>query len=340
MLRVLPFIIILIPFFGCIIVWRASVKSQQLGSIAAAAICGCVFLLTCLMYPAVRSGKVLSFKIAMALPLPLNFRIDQFGLLLALITSFLWFLASVYAIEYMKPEHAKTRYHVFSLLSLSSMLGIVLTGDLLTLYIFFELLAFMSLLLVIHEETPDAMKAGFKYLYMGIVGGLSLLFAILVTYFTTDTLTLTKAGLAAIKDSPHFVLVFWAFILGFGVKAGIFPVHVWLPDAHPVAPSPASALLSGVMIKAGAYGIIRVIYAIFGPPLLTNLPTGKFLLILGIFTMILGSACAIRQIEIKRLLAYSSIAQVGYLMIGMVAVSELGIASVGFYMFMYLFARR
>ncbi len=339
MLRVLPFIIILIPFFGCIIVWRASVKSQQLGSVAAAVVCGCVFLLTCLMYPAVRSGKVLSFRIAMALPLPLNFRVDQFGLLLALITSFLWFLASVYAIEYMKPEHAKVRYHVFSLLSLSSMLGVVLTGDLLTLYIFFELLAFMSLLLVIHEETPDAMKAGFKYLYLGIIGGLSLLFAILVTYSTAGTLTLTKSGLAALKDSPHFVLVFWAFILGFGVKAGIFPVHVWLPDAHPVAPSPASALLSGVMIKAGAYGIIRVIYAIFGPPLLTNLPTGKFLLILGVFTMILGSACAIRQIEIKRLLAYSSIAQMGYIIIGASCLSFWGLTGAALHIFNHSFMK-
>jgi multicomponent Na+:H+ antiporter subunit D len=325
MINFFPFIIILIPLFGSIVVWRASAKSEQLGSIVTAVICGLVFFLIFLMYPPINRGQVLGSRISSVLPWPVTFRVDKLGLLLGLVASFLWFLASIYAIEYMKPEHAKTRYHVFSLLSLCSMLGIVFTGDLVTLFIFFELLALVSLLLVIHEETPEAMKAGFKYLYMGIVGGLSLLLAIFVTYSTTGTVTLAKTGLSLLKGSPYFTLVFWTFILGFAVKAGVFPVHVWLPDAHPVAPSPASALLSGVMIKAGAYGIIRVIYAIFGPPVLANISTGKFLLILGVFTMILGSACAIRQTEIKRLLAYSSVAQMGYIIVGASSLSFWGI---------------
>lgn len=339
MLNFLPFIIILIPCLGCILAWRASVKSKQLGSIVTASVCGLVFFLTSLLYPTINSGKILGFKITSALPLPLNFRVDRLGLLLALISSFLWFLASVYAIEYMRPEHAKTRYHIFSLLSLSSMLGIVFTGDLLTLYIFFELLAFLSLFLVIHEEDQQAMKAGFKYLYMGIVGGLSLLLAIFITYSTTGTLTLAKAGLSSLRNSPYFVLVFWTFVLGFGVKAGIFPVHVWLPDAHPVAPSPASALLSGIMIKAGAYGIIRVIYAVFGSPAVTNMSTGKFLLIVGVFTMILGSACAIRQTEIKRLLAYSSIAQMGYIIVGASSLTYWGLTGAVLHIFNHAFMK-
>ncbi len=130
MLRALPFIIVLIPFFGCIIVWRASIRSKQAGNIAASIICGCVLLLTCFMYPAVSSGKVLGLKVPTALPLPLYFRVDRLGLVLALVTCFLWFLASVYAVEYMKPQHAQVRYQIFSLVSLSSMLGIVLAGDL------------------------------------------------------------------------------------------------------------------------------------------------------------------------------------------------------------------
>lgn len=339
MLNFLPFIIILIPCFGSIVLWRVSLKSEQLGSSFAAGICGLVFFLVSLLYPVVSHGRILAFKITSALPLPLHFRVDKLGLLLGLISSFLWFLASVYAVEYMKPEHAKTRYHIFSLLSLSSMLGIVFTGDLLTLYIFFELLAFLSLMLVIHEQTPEAMNAGFKYLYMGIVGGLCLLLAIFITYSTTGTLTLAKTGLSALKSSPYFVLIFWTFIFGFGVKAGIFPVHVWLPDAHPVAPSPASALLSGIMIKAGAYGIIRVIYSVFGPPVLANISTGKLLLALGVFTMILGSACAIRQEEIKRLLAYSSIAQMGYIIVGASSLSYWGITGACLHIFYHAFMK-
>jgi len=333
MLNFLPFLLVILPIFGCIFSWRVSKRSEQSGSIVTALICGLVFLLTLLMYPAINRGEVLGVRITSALPLPLTFRVDKFGFLLGLIATFLWFLASIYAIEYMKTEHAKTRYHVFSLLSLSSMLGIVFTGDLLTLYIFFELMAFLALLLVIHEETPEAMKAGFKYLYMSIVGGLSLLLAIFATYSAAGTVTLTRAGLSALKDSPYFVLIFWSFIIGFGVKAGMFPVHVWLPDAHPVAPSPASALLSGVMIKAGAYGIIRVVYAVFGPAVLANLSITRILLALGVFTMILGSACAIRQVEIKRLLAYSSIAQMGYIIVGASTLSYWGLTGAVLHIF-------
>jgi multicomponent Na+:H+ antiporter subunit D len=323
---ILPFIIIILPFLGLFIVWFIGIKiSKRLGNIATAIITGVSFLLVCSLYPAIAKGKIINWSIKFALPITVSFRVDALGFFLGFISSLLWFLASVYAIEYMKHEHAQTRYNIFSLLSFCGMMGIVFTGNLLSLYIFFELMAILSYMLVIHEETPEAMRAGLKYLFMGIVGGLLLLFAILATYVITGTLTLKAAGLAGLKESSYFAFIFWAFIIGFGVKAGIFPVHVWLPDAHPVAPSPASALLSGVMIKAGAYGIIRTIYAIYGASLLASVSSSKLVIVIALITMILGSGVALLQKEIKRLLAYSSIAQIGYVVLGASMLSSTGL---------------
>jgi multicomponent Na+:H+ antiporter subunit D len=325
-LEYLPFVIVILPFLSIFPVWLAGIKlSERASNVLTAATCGLVFFLTLLLYPTISKGVISELLIKFALPIAISFRVDALSFFLGFISSLLWFLASIYAIEYMKHEHAQTRYNIFSLLSLSGMMGIVFTGNLLSLYIFFELMAILSYMLVIHEETPEAMRAGLKYLFMGIVGGLLLLFAILATYVITGTLTLASSGLSLLQKSSYFTPVLWAFIIGFGVKAGIFPVHVWLPDAHPVAPSPASALLSGVMIKAGAYGIIRTIYAIYGSFLLLPLLSSKILIVIALITIILGSGVALLQKEIKRLLAYSSIAQIGYVVLGASMLSSLGL---------------
>jgi multicomponent Na+:H+ antiporter subunit D len=313
----LPFIITITPLVGAFLVWLVGAKiSAKAGNILTAVISGLVFALVLPLYFPIARGEVNEFNLGFVLPINISFRVDALGLFLGIISSFLWFLASIYAIEYMKHEHAQTRYNIFSLLSLSGMMGIVFTGNLLSLYIFFELMAILSYMLVIHVETPEALRAGLKYLVMGIVSGIFLLFAILATYMVTRTLTLASSGLLALRESPYFVPIFWSFIIGFGIKAGIFPVHVWLPDAHPVAPSPASALLSGVMIKAGAYGIIRTIYAVYGSALVATVFSSKILMVIALITMILGSGVALLQTEIKRLLAYSSIAQIGYVVLG------------------------
>ncbi len=321
----LPLLAILTPMLGALVVWRGSKRSEQAGSVYTAITCGFTFFLIGLMYPLVKGGNNLELVFKLGMPVDLCFRVDMLGEFLGLIASFLWFLASIFSIEYMRPEHAKTRFNVVLLICLSGMLGIVFTGDLFSLFLFFELMSVLSYVLVIHEENAEAMKAGLKYLYMGVVGGLSLLCAIIAVYFITGTVDFTKLAIPALTQNPNFIWVFWAFVIGFGVKAGMFPVHVWLPDAHPVAPSPASALLSGAMIKAGAFGIIRVIYSVMGHGAVNNEYTGGLLLFLAVFTMLLGSGCAIVQKEIKRMLAYSSIAQIGYVLLGVALLSPLGL---------------
>ncbi len=325
MIKYLPLLTILIPLAGTIVVWAASKISDELADISACVVTAVTFAVTIAMYPTVASGQKISLSIATGFPVPFSLYVDGLGMLMALIASGLWFLSSLYAIKYMEHEHHRMRFDIFSLFSLAGMMGIVVTGNMFSFYIFFEMMAILSYLLVIHEETPEAMRAGLKYLFMGIIGGLTVLVAIVATYVITGSVDLTKGGLAGLQSSPLFAVIFWSYIFGFAVKAGMFPVHVWLPDAHPVAPSPASALLSGVMIKAGAYAIIRTVYAIFGRGLVDGPALNQTLLVLALITMMLGSAVAITQTEIKRLLAYSSIAQIGYVILGISMLSPKGL---------------
>lgn len=329
----LPLIAILVPMVGTVLVWAASKISDRQADVWTAIITGITFVVSVAMYPAVAAGQKLQLEIATGFPVKFALYVDGLGMIMALISSGLWFLSSLYAIRYMEHEHHRMRFDVFSLFSLAGMMGIVVTGNMFSFYIFFEMMAILSYLLVIHEETPEAMRAGLKYLFMGIIGGLTVLVAIVATYVITGSVDLTRAGMAQLQDSPFFVVIFWSYIFGFAVKAGMFPVHVWLPDAHPVAPSPASALLSGVMIKAGAYGIIRTVYAIFGRGLSDGAALNQTLLVLALITMMLGSAVAITQTEIKRLLAYSSIAQIGYVVLGVSMLSANGLVGSIYHMF-------
>lgn len=319
----LPLIVVMFPLIATI--FRPFVQRHRYYHFTAI-VSGVTLAIMLYMYPPIISGKILNLTLDTGLGFNFVFRADLLGFLVGIISVILWTLSSIYSIEYMNHSHAHARFNIFSLLSLSGMLGVVFTGNLFTLYIFFELLSVASSILVFHEETPDSMKAGFKYLFLGITGGLVLLFSIIMTYAITGTgdLTLIGIGLQGSKWLPY---IFWGFIIGFGVKAGIFPLHIWLPSAHPVAPSGASALLSGVMIKAGAYGIFKTIYNIIGyQDMSTNHMWLVFsLLLISLITILLGSACAITQKEIKKMLAYSSISQIGYVIMGFCLLAPLGI---------------
>lgn len=326
MLEYLPLIAVALPFFGAAIAAAAHRTSDVARNAVTVLTCVLAAIAVLAMLPTVWAGGVIELSLETGFPVEFSFYADALGIVMALVTTVLWTLSSVYADRYMAHEgHSRLRYDMFSLFSLGGMLGIVLTGNLLTLFIFFELMAILSYLLVIHEESQAALRAGLKYLFMGIIGGLVLLSAIVATYVIAGSVDITGTGIPGLAESPWAALIFWAFIFGFAVKAGMFPVHVWLPDAHPVAPSPASAVLSGVMIKAGIYGMIRTVYAVFGRETFAEFGQLPALFWLGIVTMLFASAVAIAQTEIKRLLAYSSVAQVGYMVLGVSLLTNLGL---------------
>jgi formate hydrogenlyase subunit 3/multisubunit Na+/H+ antiporter MnhD subunit len=295
--------------------------SETLRNLLATATAAASFLLIASLYPLIQEGSQIVYNAPILLE-GMTFYVDGTSFIFALTTSFVWLLATIYSTSYMTHEHSRDRFFAFLILTLAVDLGVLLTGDLFSLFIFFELLGLSSWVLVIHTETQEAMSAGKKYMFMGIVGGLFLLFGIFLIYTNTQTLLLQPllGGLADLGNLRYLIAA--TMTIGFGVKAGMFPVHVWLPEAHPVAPSPASALLSGIMVKAGIYGIIRTLLLVFSPTEAQEhlwsimSPVGSVMIWIGIITMTLGMVLALLQSNLKRLLAYSTISQIGYIIFG------------------------
>jgi hydrogenase-4 component B len=261
-----------------------------------------------------------------ALPLfigRLAFAADHFGALFALFSGFVGFCTILYSLAYVKTLQARSRYHVATLVVLAGMFGVVLAGDLITLFLFFEVLGLVAFLLVVHAGTREARQAAIQYFWMTILGGIALIAGIMMVY--------AMGGGSLVAPSPMDEAARYRgaaatlLVLGFGVKAGMVPVHFWLPNAHPVAPTPASALLSGVLIKAGAYGIFRSVFALFRPEAGTPFDAaswafasqfGLTILWIGIVTMAVGVVLALGQSNAKRMLAYHSISQMGFILAG------------------------
>lgn len=333
----IPFVMVLVPIISALIILAFGKRIPKIRDWFTVATTGIVFALSIWMY-AIFTGKGSAFNISynvskIVMGIGINFRVDALSLLVAIITSFVWMIATIYSLGYMDHDPKPNRFYFFLLLVLASNLGVVVAADLFTLFIFFEGLGFLAYPLVIHEETDDAIKAGTKYMLMTAVGGLVLLSGIFLLYNTTGSFSWVNT----LSKIPHLTTIkTWIavlMIIGFGVKAGMIPLHIWLPDAHPVAPSPASALLSGIMIKAGAYGIIRTMYMLYGVNLINRLGISKVMLIIAVTSMILGSLIALRQTEIKRLLAYSSVAQMGYILMGAALLTPKSITGASLHIF-------
>lgn len=329
---VLPMLAVVFPLLGSLIVFVIGMYSEKLRNLCAVLTALVTFVLVFSLYPLVSRGAV-EFQYAQIMQYGLLLRVDFFGFLFAALFATVWFLATAYSTVYMSHEHAQNRYYVFLLSTLGHCLGVVLAGDLFTLFLFFELMTFSSYVLVIHTETPEAMQAGAVTLYMGVAGGLCLLMGIFLIYHAVGTLDI-RPMFEAIEHTalnPYVVIIL--FLVGFGIKAGMIPLHIWLPKAHPVAPSPASALLSGIMIKAGAYGIFRVVGMIFTPAHMTeelahhaiaSNEFGYYIIWIGIITMFLGAFMALLSTGAKKILAYSSVSQMGYILLGVGCAAYLG----------------
>lgn len=334
-----PLFAIAFPIFMTPVVMLAGNRSEKLRNALVLATAIATLLALIYLYPIVRRGEVIHFTLFEIMPqLEISFRVDLLSFSLSALSAFIWLLCIIYSIDYMAREHAGGRYYPVLLFTLGSCLGIFLAGDFFTLFIFFELMSLIAYILVIHEETPEALKAGYKYLIMTIIGGLALFFGIIITFELAGTVTLAGGPLIG-RTSMLAFLAFISYLVGFGMKAGIFPLHVWLPDAHPVAPSPASALLSGIMLKTGAYGLLRVVFHVFSMEVFFNAGWGKILGVLAVITILLGSAVALTQDDLKRRLAYSSIGQMGYVLLGMSILSEHALVGDIFHMFSHAFMK-
>lgn len=254
----------------------------------------------------------------------LSFSTDPFKLLYMGISLFAWLMCFIFAPRYLSHDKHKVRFYVFSALTLVATLGVFASADLFTLFTFFEIMSLASYVWVAQEEKEKALKAADTYMAVAVIGGLVLLMGILLLYTNIGTVRLEEIKEAAATGGKYgkgrlYGAAFCMFF-GFAAKAGAFPIHIWLPKAHPVAPAPASALLSGVLTKAGIYGIIIVSLSIFPEDGFW----GCFVLGIGLITMVLGAMLAIFSNDIKRTLACSSVSQIGFIITGIACATLLG----------------
>ena len=246
---------------------------------------------------------------------------DDVTRLFAAVISVMWLMSGIFSREYMKHEGHRSRYDCFFLMSEGAMLGVAFAGNYVTMYLFFEWMTLLSLPMVLHSQTKDAIRAGIKYLLYSFAGAFAGLMGIpfLLKYGTT--LNFIPGGVLdpALTEGNEGLLlgVAFAVILGFGAKAGIYPLHAWLPAAHPEAPAPASAVLSGVITKAGVIAVIRVVYYLFGMNFLSGTWVQTVLLSIALLTILMGSAMAFQEKLLKKRLAYSTVSQVSYILFGL-----------------------
>jgi multicomponent Na+:H+ antiporter subunit D len=289
---------------------------------------GLKFLLVVSMVPAVLGGAEIVYTMAEVFPgVAIKFRVDALGMLFALVASSLWIVTSAYSIGYMRGlnEHSQTRYFVFFALALSATIGVAFSANLLTLYLFYEMLSFATYPLVTHHQDSEARSSGRKYLLYIVGTSIGVVLpAMLICYNMTGTLEFSRQGIFAGTEPRSTMLVLLLMlVLGFA-KVAIMPLHSWLPAAM-VAPTPVSALLHAVaVVKVGAFSVLRVLTGIFGIDLLSRLELGTVICYIAAFTVIVASLMALSQDGLKRRLAFSTIGQLSYIVLGVALLSPKG----------------
>lgn len=235
----------------------------------------------------------------------LTFQMDGLHVLYGAVAAFLWFMTTVFSREYFEHYHNRNRYYFFLLVTLGATEGVFLSHDFFTTFVFFELMSLTSYAWVAHDERKASLRAANTYLAVAVIGGLVMLMGLFLYYWGGDDM-LPAAGLC--------------MLFGFGAKAGAFPLHIWLPKAHPAAPAPASALLSGVLTKTGVFGILMLTAYVFW----RDIAWGNLILALGVLTMVLGAVLALFSVDLKRTLACSSVSQIGFVLVGVGMTGLLG----------------
>lgn len=246
----------------------------------------------------------------------LYLKMDGFRVVYGCIAAFMWMMTGIFSREYFAHYRNRNRYYFFYLLTLGATMGVFLSGDFYTTFIFFEIMSLTSYVWVVHDEKPAAMKAGEIYLAIAVIGGLVMLMGLFLLYDAAGTLRMSELHTAVAEVWEEKQMQIYAaggcMLFGFGAKAGMFPLHIWLPKAHPVAPAPASALLSGILTKTGVFGVLVVCAEMFR----YDPQWGRVVLYLGVITMFGGALLAVFSIDLKRTLACSSMSQIGFILVG------------------------
>jgi len=328
----LPLLAILVAAVGALLIVATGERRANLREFWSVAAGVLQFGFVASMIPDVQAGRIPQFVLFRILPgIDLGFRVDAFGLLFALGASLLWIGASFYSIGYMRTleEHAQTRYFACFALALSATMGVAFSANLFTLFLFYEALTLSTYPLVAHRETPEA-KAGARKYVIYLLGAAKLLLipAIILIYNVAGTLDFRAGGILPASElaaEPTLLYVVFAlFLFGFA-KNAVMPLHSWLPAAM-VAPTPVSALLHAVaVVKTGVFATLRVFLFVFGPVAMRNLGADKLALVVASVTILVASLIALGQENLKARLAFSTISQLSYIVLGAALLSPSGI---------------
>lgn len=261
--------------------------------------------------------------------LAIKFQMDGISRFFSCLIASIWALVTFYAYEYIQHEGAEERYLAVYTMTFGIMMGLSYTANMMTLYMFYELMTFITVPLVIHSRTREAIMAGLKYLGFSVFGaGLALIGFFFLHSFCGPDITFAAGGIldpTKVAGNEGAVLAaYFVMMIGFGCKAGMLPLQAWLPTAHPVAPAPASAVLSGLITKGGVLAIIRITYYMVGVDLLRGTWVQYTLMILAICTVFIGSMLAYKEKLLKKRLAYSSVSQVSYVLFGLFLMTPTG----------------
>lgn len=298
--------------------------------------------LTLTLIGGIGPGKSLSYYLGgWEPPWGIEIRIDLFGLLMVCIIAVGGLFLVLYSWKYMQHEIPEARlpyYYSLLLLIYTSMLGFCITGDIFNMFVFMEIFSITSYALVAISGEKEAVRAAFKYLLMGATSSVCILLAITFLYSVTGSLNMLDTSNILRHLSPDYVKVslvaLLLFVTGFSVKAALFPVHVWLPEAHAIAPSPVSALLSALVIKMGVFGIFRILFTVYGAGF--SHVSANWKTLSGIvawaaaLAILVGASFAVAQKDLKLMIAYSSVSHIGYIILGICLLSYHGMAG-GFY---------
>lgn len=280
--------------------------------------CSLVLALAIFGLKPVFGGGTISYTLNLPGPFAPVLQADPLTAIFVILAALLWFAVAIYAPKYMVHEGKVKFFELVTLLTYSAVLGVFLAGDLVTMLLFFELMTITSFFWVVHRWNREAIRAGYFYLFFSIIGGLLIALAIVFLGASAGLPLPLGAGRLTPSNPTLFAWAIGLLLAGFGIKGGMAPLHVWLPHAHSNAPTPGSALLSGLLIKVGAYGLIRV-GELAGWGITLGAGTAWLsttITLLGLLTMLVGVAAALLQGDGKRLLAYHSVSQMGYIILG------------------------
>lgn len=327
---ILPYYI-MIPLLAAFLITLIAGKKDNWAIILSIIAVGTLLVLSVFAFVDMREETIIYEMSAWPIPYGIVLVQDALTSFMLVMVSIISFTSLIFSIQYIRHISADWKYYALFMFLVTGMNGVIVTGDIFNIFVFLEISLFAAFALVAYGGKAEEFEAAFKYAIIGSVSSTLVLVGIAVVYSATSTLTLAKIAEALPTLDSRVVLWIGAlFLVGFGLKAAAMPFHAWLPDAHSSAPAPISSMLSGVLIKAlGIYVLIRLFYNVFNAPEVFT----KVFLVLGAISIIIGVFLAIGQWDMKRLLAYHSISQIGYILLGLGIATPLGVLGAVFHLF-------